>query len=645
GSILSTIPREENEWQTHACVNSIVTGFDNTNYVVQVGPASSYPYRVVAFRNGTKLWIGSFPDPEAGCSKRPARIQSMAMGQDGNIYAAVYWTYKSETCPERDALASLDPSTGNSGPVYGLPNTGSSSRGPNISEVQPYKDGVAVLNGNEVFYYNYKGEKESGKTFTATSEGTIIEFKIVPATGRIYWWYQVYNPEAKKWEKLLYYRNPEGSNEEVELSGEKELIGIDTIPSNGVVAKWKEGSTKGFTYIDEEGSEVYQKVLSTETEAVVQDAGLPYGLVVDDSGNVIVRRMIDQTSGDNDRNIVVDSFSPEGTKTRLFNSSSFGTGEVVDAFTSTSSLPQSIGEGHVYLTLCHVEGEITSGCNSAKEPVVVSISDIGLGNYDYPRSAIFSAGLEQSSYVALGDSFASGEGVPDFIPPSDENGCHRSYEAHPWYLTLSLKPEPPLRLDAFVACSGAKTIDVEEGMNGEQAQLNSLNSDTDIVTISVGGNDIGFRNFAKECFVKTCNSSSPAYEYSMEQIELFLPESLEDLYKEVHNHAENAEVYVVGYPQVAPEPGIECAFLIDSEKEAAREVVAELDKAIEEAVENTGAGSVYIDPLSEESPFVGHELCTEESYFNWFEIFEIGYSLHPNSLGQYAYSELIAEAL
>jgi hypothetical protein len=648
GSVLSKIPRKEGEWEAQACFNSIVPGFDSTTYVAQTGSVEYHSYRVVAFRDNAKLWITSFVDP-AGCGSRLGHVQSMAMGQDGNLYAAIYWNYKSGTCPEKDAIASIDPSTGAIRFTKVLPNTGSGVRGTNLNEVQPYENGVVVLNGNEVFYYNYEGEVESSKTFTAASgEATIIEFKIAPDTGRIYWYTQVYKPEIKEYEKTLYYRNLGGSsNEKIALPKGQWLVSIFPAPSNEVVAEWKEGekgSTKGFDYINEESSVVYEKILTTETGASVQEAGLTAGTIVDDFGNVIVRRIMDENSGDHDRNVVVDSFSPAGIKTRLFNSSSLGTSKVVDSFTTISQLTQSMGKGHIYLNLCHVTGKITEGCSLTQNPVVISISDTSIGEYDYPRSAIFGAGLEKSSYVALGDSYSSGEGVPSFIPPSDTDGCHRSYAAYPVHLASELSPS--LRLDAFVACSGAKTSDVELGMNGEASQLNSLNSDTNVVTITIGGNDAKFKSFVTECVnpLGSCDSTSSQYKESMEAIEV-LPEKLEELYSEIRSHAENAEAYVVGYPQVAPEPGVSCKYLEDPEKEAAREVTTALDNAIKMAVEKSGKGFTYVDPNTEASPFFGHELCTTESYFLGFEILETEYSFHPNILGQYAYAILISEAL
>jgi lysophospholipase L1-like esterase len=642
GLILSETPRVEEEWKTEACNGATVSGYDNTVYVAQF--LSSSKRRIVAIRNGVKLWTSYFKNPSG--YGEDAIVESMVLGQDGNLYAAIYWNYENESHPEIERLVSIDSSTGAVRFVEPLPNHSSIHWGSEFHHVMPYEKGVAILNVKEVFYFNYDGEEESEKRFSAASSGQQIpEIDIAPDTGRIYWVVQSYNSETLKWERSFCYRDPEGSTQEIELSEGKQLIDMEPTPSNGVVVAWYEAKNEanGFSYVDEEGSEVYQETLNNDPAYHLSTSNY----AVDDSGNVIVRQKV--TNADKsyiDRDIEINSFSPTGIKTQLFNSFALGTEGVQDSFVSSSSMAESISKHHVYIVLCHAEGELIEECNLTKNPTLISISDSSIGTYDYPRSAIFKAGLEKSSYVALGDSYSSGEGVPSFIPPSDEDGCHRSYDAYPAYLVNNLTSN--LRLDAFVACSGAETADIDEEFKGEEPQLYSLSSNTEIVTITIGGNDIGFEGFAEECVISTCDSSSPAYEYSMEQIATYLPEKLEKLYGRIHENAENAEVYVVGYPQVISETEPECGLIFaHSEEEASREVVSALDKVIKEKAEAAEGKFIYVNPDAEGSPFIGHELCVAgtESYFNGAEYPEKKYSFHPNQRGQQAYAEVIAAVL
>lgn len=102
-------------------------------------------------------------------------------------------------------------------------------------------------------------------------------------------------------------------------------------------------------------------------------------------------------------------------------------------------------------------------------------------------------------YVALGDSFSSGEGNPPFLAGSatDTDGCHRSYDGYPELLN----GDSSLNITdfAFVACSGATRHDIQFGFQTESSQLGGLSATTDLVTLSVGGDDVGFADVLKAC--------------------------------------------------------------------------------------------------------------------------------------------------
>jgi len=109
-----------------------------------------------------------------------------------------------------------------------------------------------------------------------------------------------------------------------------------------------------------------------------------------------------------------------------------------------------------------------------------------------------------AEYVALGDSYSSGEGNPSYDQGTDvpTDKCHRSPEAYPNLLTehatgWDLGPED------FVACSGSTIQNVVYGQTSqahrEGAQLDKLSSSTGKVTISIGGNDVDFTNVVEDC--------------------------------------------------------------------------------------------------------------------------------------------------
>ncbi|MGQ0840295.1 SGNH/GDSL hydrolase family protein [Actinokineospora sp.] len=100
-------------------------------------------------------------------------------------------------------------------------------------------------------------------------------------------------------------------------------------------------------------------------------------------------------------------------------------------------------------------------------------------------------------YVALGDSYASGPGIP--AQTGLPLGCARSDHNYPalvaqWLRTVSFTD---------VSCGGATTVhmtgpqQVAGGTN--PPQLDALRKETDLVTLTIGGNDFGFGEILGTC--------------------------------------------------------------------------------------------------------------------------------------------------
>ena len=105
-------------------------------------------------------------------------------------------------------------------------------------------------------------------------------------------------------------------------------------------------------------------------------------------------------------------------------------------------------------------------------------------------------------YVALGDSFSSGEGVPPFDHGNDvpkPDNCHRSTQAYAKVLTAD--SSTAISTLGFWACSGATRTDVVRGesKNSEGPQLARIDKQTNLITISVGGNDVRFSDVLDSC--------------------------------------------------------------------------------------------------------------------------------------------------
>src|SRR5690348_7087468 len=104
------------------------------------------------------------------------------------------------------------------------------------------------------------------------------------------------------------------------------------------------------------------------------------------------------------------------------------------------------------------------------------------------------AGAAAADYAALGDSYSSGVGTGSY---TIDGACKRSVYAYP-YLYAQAHPGTSL---SFVACSGAKTSDLLAN------QIQAVTSTTTLVTMTIGGNDIGFANLIYQCTLSDCSAA------------------------------------------------------------------------------------------------------------------------------------------
>src|SRR3954469_17429478 len=127
-------------------------------------------------------------------------------------------------------------------------------------------------------------------------------------------------------------------------------------------------------------------------------------------------------------------------------------------------------------------------------------------------------GLAGSNYVAQGDSYASGTGTREYY----DSACQRSNHSY----AKQLAAEFGLSL-SHVACSGARIPDVRAN------QLGALSAATNLVTISIGGNDAGFSSVITQCakpFPFTCTGDITN---ARNFITSTLPGQLDALYTEI----------------------------------------------------------------------------------------------------------------
>src|SRR5437764_5039467 len=139
------------------------------------------------------------------------------------------------------------------------------------------------------------------------------------------------------------------------------------------------------------------------------------------------------------------------------------------------------------------------------------------------------------NYVALGDSYASGLGAGNYSGGS----CDRSANAYPQLWANANHPAS----FAFVACSGATTTDVINN------QLSALSSATTLVSVTIGGNDVGFENIMITCVLGSDSACVNAINQAENQARTQLPGSLKTLFNGISARSPGARVVVTGYPE------------------------------------------------------------------------------------------------
>ena len=231
---------------------------------------------------------------------------------------------------------------------------------------------------------------------------------------------------------------------------------------------------------------------------------------------------------------------------------------------------------------------------------------------------------DSTDYVALGDSYSSGVGTGEYL----ETGCHTSEYAYPEKVANDIGASL-----SFEACSGARTGDVLAN------QLDALNDGTDLVTISIGGNDAGFADVVTQCNIPFSNCYDDI-DNANAFIDNELPGKLDDVYDEISSRAPNAQVIVVGYPRLFK--GNNCSVIngISSAERSALNATA--DRLAEAIGERADAhGFTFAD--ARES-FTGHAICDSSAWINGLK-WPILESYHPNRAGQDGYTALVEGVL
>ncbi|MFF9455660.1 SGNH/GDSL hydrolase family protein [Streptomyces flaveolus] len=251
-------------------------------------------------------------------------------------------------------------------------------------------------------------------------------------------------------------------------------------------------------------------------------------------------------------------------------------------------------------------------------------------------------------YVALGDSYSAGSGV---LPVDPTNLlCLRSTANYPHVIAS----RTGARLDD-VTCGAAETKHFTQAQYpGVAPQVDALGAGTDLVTLTIGGNDNGtFINAVTACGTAGLLSGgkgSPCKDKHGtsfdDQIEANTYPALKEALRSVRAKAPNARVAALGYPWIVPATADPACFLklpiASGDVPYLRGIQAHLNAVVQRAAAETGVTYVDFAGASE-----GHDAC-KAAGTRWIEPLLFGQNLvpvHPNALGERRMAEHTMDVL
>ena len=252
------------------------------------------------------------------------------------------------------------------------------------------------------------------------------------------------------------------------------------------------------------------------------------------------------------------------------------------------------------------------------------------------RDAGAASTAEPLRYVAMGDSYSAASGVLPPDPAADPR-CVRSLLNYPKLIAGATGAAL-----TDVTCGAADTNDYATSQyDGVAPQLDALSRRTQLVTMTIGGNDSGvFINSIVACGaagLSTLGQGSPCKDQYGSSFEDTIRDttypSLVTALTKVHRRAPQAEVAIIGYPWILPEE-VGCFDkmpVAEGDVPYLRSLQRTLNDAVRRAAAATGSTYVNLNRVSE-----GHDAC-QPIGTRWVEPVAQGTNpviVHPNALGE-----------
>jgi lysophospholipase L1-like esterase len=272
-----------------------------------------------------------------------------------------------------------------------------------------------------------------------------------------------------------------------------------------------------------------------------------------------------------------------------------------------------------------------SVAQASQTPYVITNNTLAPGKHLY---------IPAGRYVALGDSFSSGEGNKPFDPSTDHAGligtsdtCHRSQKVAYSLMLRSIDTGPGVPVPSyqdFVACSGAQSQALfapNQDNTSELPQILRLSKQygrVGLVTMTMGGNDVGFGPIIRKCLLRAQSWQSwllapiavvPSGSCQSQELQHGLdialnwidgtradnhnPLNLKQVYRLLHKVAPYARILILGYPhEFQWHYGHDCVHIDAADLDwANRQLTDRLNNVIRANVQAAGGAVQYVDTV------------------------------------------------
>ncbi|MDI2125721.1 SGNH/GDSL hydrolase family protein [Yinghuangia seranimata] len=269
------------------------------------------------------------------------------------------------------------------------------------------------------------------------------------------------------------------------------------------------------------------------------------------------------------------------------------------------------------------------------------------------------------NYVALGDSYAAGAGVP-----SQSAGlCLRSDHNYGHLVAASLG----VSNYRDVTCAAAKVADMNEDqydafIKVNDAQLNAVSADTDLVTLGIGGNDLGTSDLGIGDVIATCIAGAVVnplgtpckdhyadghwdwgswswtwgHDTLVDRINGAAPQ-IASVIRQIHAKAPHAKIVLVGYPSVLPDDAWDCLLkqpVTVGDVEYLRGILGRLNTMLADTAAANGAA--YVDTLT---PTKGHDVCSADRWIEGTLPGSPAVPFHPNATGERVMADAVLRTI